>query len=81
VADRVVFRDHHRFNEADLARVAGVVRETKAAGVLTTEKDAVRLLQFRPFPVPIAAVPLQLSFEEASSFDDWFDRRFQELVS
>ena len=31
-----------------------------AAGVLTTEKDAVRLLPLRPLPVPIAVVPLEV---------------------
>lgn len=81
VARHISFRDHHRFSPVDLARVAAAVHETDASGVLTTEKDAARLMPFRPFPVPIAAVPLQLSFAPAGSFDVWFDARMAELVS
>jgi tetraacyldisaccharide 4'-kinase len=69
------FSDHHRYRPADLERVASVVRETSAIGVLTTEKDAVRLRWMRPLPVAIAAVPLTVSIEPAATFRSWlFDR-------
>ena len=55
------------------------MRETQASGVLTTEKDAIRLLSFRPLPVPIAAVPLDVAFDPAVIFDGWFASRLQEI--
>jgi hypothetical protein len=55
------FRDHHQYSTADLERVARAVQDTGAAGVLTTDKDAVRLRSLRPLPVSIAAVPLEVS--------------------
>jgi hypothetical protein len=39
--------------------------------VITTEKDLVRLLPFRPFPAPIAWVPLTVSVEPQPEFDRW----------
>ena len=71
VARLVAFKDHHRYTAADLARVAGAVRETGAAMVLTTEKDAVRLLPLRPLPFTAAAVPLTVALDGPAPFDEW----------
>ena len=79
VARTIAFRDHHRFTSNDLAGVAAAVRDTQASGVLTTEKDAIRLLAYRPLPVPIAAVPLDVSFDPPGIFDAWFASRLQEI--
>jgi hypothetical protein len=37
------------------------------------------LLSFRPLPVPIAAVPLDVSFDPPGMFDGWFASRLQEI--
>ena len=42
--EEVVFRDHHWFTTRDVARVMSVARQTNADLVITTEKDAMRLL-------------------------------------
>jgi hypothetical protein len=44
--------------------------------VVTTEKDAMRLLPLRPLPVPIAAIPLDVSIEPAAEFRSWLFARF-----
>jgi tetraacyldisaccharide 4'-kinase len=65
------FRDHHRYSRSDLERV---VRDARAAGavrVLTTEKDYVRLLPFRPFPMPLAWVPLTMEPDPLPEFRRW----------
>ena len=65
------FRDHHRYTRGDLDRV---VRDARAAGavrVLTTEKDYVRLLPFRPFPMPLAWVPLTMEPDPLPEFRRW----------
>ena len=78
VAREVAFRDHHRYAAADLARVASDVASAGAIGALTTEKDAERLLPWRPFPVRIAAVPLEISIEPAGQFRSWLLGRIRE---
>lgn len=43
VVDTVVFPDHHRYREDDLALLARLARQLEATGLVTTEKDAVKL--------------------------------------
>jgi len=75
VARFIGFRDHHAYGPGDLDAIAAAVRESGAAGAVTTEKDAVRLRPRRPLPVPMAAIPLDVSIEPASEFRAWlFDR-------
>jgi tetraacyldisaccharide 4'-kinase len=78
LARRMAFPDHHRFSRKDLAAMASEVRETGAACVLTTEKDYVRLLPFRPFPVPIAFVPLTMEPDPLPEFAAWLSERLRE---
>ena len=60
VADTCVFADHHWYSRADLAEVARRVAVAGAWGVLTTDKDAVRLDRSEPLPCRVARVPLTL---------------------
>jgi hypothetical protein len=57
--------------------VAAAAHAAGVNAVVTTEKDAVRLLPLRPFPVPIAAVPLEVTLEPlgaSPAFGDWLMR-------
>ena len=65
------FRDHHPYSTADLSRLADRMQAAGAARVVTTEKDYVRLLPFRPFPVAIDAVPLILDIDNRAALVDW----------
>lgn len=78
VVDRVSFRDHHRFTRADVASIAARVKQSGAALALTTEKDVMRLLPWRPLPVPVAWVPLTVSIEPAEDFRLWLLWRLAE---
>jgi tetraacyldisaccharide-1-P 4'-kinase len=78
VAEFIGFADHHRYEPRDLDRIAAAVQSTGAIGALTTEKDAVRLMRLRPLPVPMAAIPLEVSVMPASEFRDWLLTRVQE---
>ncbi|HEY8549214.1 MAG TPA: tetraacyldisaccharide 4'-kinase [Vicinamibacterales bacterium] len=71
VAARLAFRDHQPFGVRERQRIADAVRNTGAAAVLTTEKDAVRLLPHRPLRLPIAWVPLSVSIEPADQLARW----------
>jgi tetraacyldisaccharide 4'-kinase len=65
------FGDHHRYSPRDVAQIFEQARSARASAVLTTEKDLVRLLPFRPFPAVVAAVPLTMEPDPLSEFRQW----------
>jgi tetraacyldisaccharide 4'-kinase len=71
IADALIFRDHHRFDRGDVSRIARRVQETGASLVLTTEKDVMRLMSWRPLAFPLAWVPLAVGVEPADDFRLW----------
>ena len=68
---RCAFKDHHPFSTADVRRICGRAAAAGAAAVLTTEKDFVRLLPHRPFPVPVGWVPLTMEPDPPADFRHW----------
>ena len=75
IARELAFRDHHLYSEADVRRMAEDARAAGALAVLTTEKDYVRLLPFRPFALPIVFTPLTLELERLDTFEAWLRER------
>ncbi len=69
------FADHHRFDARDVRAIAAAASAAGATVVVTTEKDLVRLLPFRPFPMPLAWLPLSVSIEPADEFRAWLAAR------
>jgi tetraacyldisaccharide 4'-kinase len=65
------FADHHRYSRRDVDRLAAEARAAGAAFVLTTEKDYVRLLPFRPFPMPVGWVALTMEPDPLPEFRRW----------
>jgi tetraacyldisaccharide 4'-kinase len=63
VADLLAFPDHHRYSQLDVERIARRMRESGAASVFTTEKDAVRFEALGPLPFPLFRVPLTVEFD------------------
>lgn len=69
VVKAVFFKDHHRYEMADIERIVRIAQETKATGFVVTEKDEVKLSvamydRLRSIG-PVCAVPLQAAFVEA----------------
>jgi tetraacyldisaccharide 4'-kinase len=71
IARELAFRDHHPYSAGDIARIFRVAREQGADLIVTTEKDLVRLLPFRPFPLSVAWMPLSVRIEPADAFNQW----------
>jgi tetraacyldisaccharide 4'-kinase len=71
VVRTIVFRDHHPYTAADVERIFGEARTSHAGAVLTTEKDYVRLLPFRPFPMRVGWVPLTMEPDPLPEFRRW----------
>ncbi len=65
------FADHHAYSSRDVLGIFGEAKRAGASAVVTTEKDYVRLLPHRPFPVPVAWVPLTMEPEPAGEFRQW----------
>ena len=75
--DHKRFGDHHRFTRADLRLLAREVRRNPRAVLLTTEKDAMRLLHCGRLDPEVRRrlfyLPITMEFltaEEAASFDE-----------
>lgn len=71
------FRDHHRFDAADVAAVSEAARASGAEAVVTTEKDAVRLEGLDLASVAFASVPLSTTIEPAEDFAAWLRSRLE----
>jgi tetraacyldisaccharide 4'-kinase len=68
------FRDHHYFTTAEVARIDAAAKKARAAIVLTTDKDAVRLPADAASAVAdgrLASVPLVSTIEPADEFRAW----------
>jgi tetraacyldisaccharide 4'-kinase len=71
VAATRAFRDHHPYTPHDVARIFDEAAARGAGSVVTTEKDYVRLLPFRPFRLPVGWLPLTMEPEPADAFRAW----------
>ena len=43
VVDTVIFSDHHRYEDRDVRLMVKMAKQMQATGLVTTEKDAVKL--------------------------------------
>ena len=75
VAGTLTFPDHHPFDQRDVDRITTEAKTARAAIVLTTAKDAVRLEPCDLRNLPVAAVPLETSIEPADVFTQWLMER------
>jgi len=75
VAGTIAFRDHHAFDAHDIERIAEQAKGVRAAIVLTTEKDAVRLAACDLRHLPLASVPLAVAIDPAERFANWLAER------
>ena len=83
VAREMVFRDHHWFTSKDIAAIECAAAAEGADVIMTTQKDAVRLVAGRKGPAPRgvdpptkwAVLPIQASVEPADRFASWLSDR------
>lgn len=75
IAGVMTFPDHHRFTSREVKRVLAAARAARAAIVMTTDKDAVRLAVHDLGGAPVATVPLIVTIEPAAEFSAWLRDR------
>jgi tetraacyldisaccharide 4'-kinase len=71
VAGQRALVDHHRFSARDVERLVRDARAAGAEALITTEKDYVRLLPFRPFAMPVVRVALTMEPDPLPEFRRW----------
>ena len=71
IVGAMAFADHHRYSVRDVRRIWAEASRLAAVRVVTTEKDLVRLLRFRPFAVPVVHVPIRLEPDPIGPFSEW----------
>jgi tetraacyldisaccharide 4'-kinase len=59
----VEFPDHHWFTPSDVAELGRDARAAGAQGLVTTEKDWVRMRELAPPPLPLWVLPVRLVIE------------------
>ncbi|HHB76936.1 MAG TPA: hypothetical protein ENK84_10405, partial [Desulfobulbus sp.] len=63
VSDFMVMPDHHRYKEADIARIRSKIKKRGACAVVTTEKDMVKLGRVE-LGVAVYGIRLQVEMEK-----------------
>jgi tetraacyldisaccharide 4'-kinase len=71
LAVTLAYSDHHPYSRGDVRRIFERASAAGALAVLTTEKDFVRLLPHRPFPMPVGWVPLTMEPDPLPEFRRW----------
>jgi tetraacyldisaccharide 4'-kinase len=65
------FADHHAYSRQDVAGMAEAARRAGAQVIVTTEKDYVRMLPWRPFPMRVECAALTMEPDPRSEFRHW----------
>ncbi len=74
VVEDFQFPDHHAYKRKDIDQVLKFVNSTRANCIVTTQKDAVKLSGFIPFPVPVLVAQLKLELQNEKEFYEILDR-------
>jgi tetraacyldisaccharide 4'-kinase len=65
------FPDHHPYSRKEMLRIAAAAHTARAQVIVTTEKDYVRMLPWRPFPMPVECAALTMEPDPPSEFRHW----------
>jgi tetraacyldisaccharide 4'-kinase len=71
VQDRFLFPDHHNFSREELATVLNRCQQLGAVGVITTEKDAVRLEKLEIEKDRIFVLSIKVVTRDPATFLNW----------
>jgi len=75
VVGTLAFADHHRYDTRDVERIVGAAKSAGATALVTTEKDLMRLLPFRPLALPVIWVRLTVRIEPEDRFCSWLSAK------
>jgi tetraacyldisaccharide 4'-kinase len=67
VAAEALYRDHHLYQEKDIADLLRLKQQSGAGGFVTTEKDAINLDGYLAALEPLAVVPVKMELLDAAN--------------
>lgn len=73
IVGKMDFRDHHFYDDRDIAAIEAEASRSRAEMLLTTEKDAIRLMGWAAFSIPlgIMGIVLEMIPEDRLDFETW----------
>jgi tetraacyldisaccharide 4'-kinase len=77
-ATEIAFRDHHAYTTSDINRLRVTHNKLRAAGFLTTEKDAINLGSLQSQLEPLAVAALTITLDRPADLVDAILSRFQD---
>jgi tetraacyldisaccharide 4'-kinase len=78
VATLLIFPDHHAYTEGDWRAIVATIRRQRAACLVTTSKDAVRLAPSWQAPVPVYTLRTGVTFTQG---EEMLQQQLQALMS
>ncbi len=69
----MIYPDHHRYSEHDLAHIKSVAQEEKCVDLVTTEKDLVKLSADQLSGYKLIALRIKICLESPQSFQQKLD--------
>ena len=66
-AAEATFRDHHPYNDRDVAELLALRAKSEGDGFVTTEKDCINLGTLAGKLQPLVTVPVRMKLENADS--------------
>ena len=80
IVGRFNFPDHHTYSSSDVSRIASCVKRHPTAAVLTTQKDAQRILDYKGMPPELRermfCIPIEVEF-----LSDAEKEHFQNIIT
>ena len=83
IVEHFRFSDHHKFRRADIRQIKAASKKWPTAAIVTTEKDAQRLMDYKKFPSSlkdrIFQVPIETAFIPENRVED-FHRDLESIL-
>ncbi|NEL61345.1 tetraacyldisaccharide 4'-kinase, partial [Escherichia coli] len=71
------FPDHHFYTQKDVSSLEAKARKANAEILITTAKDAVKLINLK-FDLPCFVVESEIIFEAENNFPDWLTAKLKD---
>jgi len=81
IKKHITFTDHYPYLNKDLEAIFEVAKNVCADCVVTTEKDYMRVMHMRPWPINLAVIGVEISFgNDTAAFDDFIQSQLPSLL-
>ena len=76
IKKQIPFPDHYQYSDKDLDYIFQLSKDTCADCIVTTEKDYMRIMHMRSWPITLAAIGVEISFgDDSTAFRNFLRQR------